>query len=118
MKIYHFIESAHNLAAGPTQSVLGLANAQNQLGHEVFVCCLKAYVKSSDEQPDPLVIQFSSSLHLLMWLLFNRKNLMLRKEMQKHAFSNLDAVIFHIHGLWQPFTLVPLLFRIFKNNEC
>lgn len=82
MKILHHVDTLNKRDGGPTRCIVGLAESQIQLGHEVTIVCEQTDIENNVE-------------HLRIYNLgsnYTRSNL-------KKLLS--DFNILHVHGIWK-----------------
>ena len=103
MRIVHVIDSLNDMAAGPTKSVVALANQQYADGHEVSVITTSGEPKSAfnfkliNSSPYSKIL----ILYLRVWIQFFKD--------QKISNIIQKWTIIHLHGIWRPSVNFPLM---------
>lgn len=103
MQIIHIIDSLLDKSAGPTQSVVSLANQQSIHGQEVTVITLGAELDKSYNFSLVNIAPYRN-LFMLFWTTWLRYLLG-----QSFAATKCKKTVIHLHGIWRPLVNFPLI---------
>lgn len=103
MQIIHLIDSLLDKSAGPTQSVVSLANQQSIDGQEVTVITLNAEL---DNSYNFSLVKMAPYRNLLLLFLTIWRRYLLGQSL---AETERKKTVIHLHGIWRPCVNFPLI---------